>query len=105
MMILVRWIALAAMTLLSWAAAAQDDRRTQDPADPAARVPALRYDSAFAAYRAARDADAAPGKVWRAANEEVQGHGSPSVSNPATEAPPPPTAPAGQDTHQHGKKK
>jgi hypothetical protein len=49
-------------------ASAQQHAPRPDPANPAAAVPALNYNSAFAGYRGYREEPLAP---WRGVNEEV----------------------------------
>lgn len=54
------------------AALAQQSPRTPDPADPAAAVPPIVYESAFSRPAAApRDGQPTPDKAWRAANDAV----------------------------------
>jgi len=62
---LVAVIALAAHGPL---AAAQPSASHTNPADPAAPVPSLHYESAFKGYRASRETPLAP---WRDVNDEV----------------------------------
>jgi len=54
--------------LLPLAALAQGTAAQQHPADPGAKAPAVKYDSAFAGYRGYRDEKPA---AWRALNDEV----------------------------------
>lgn len=68
-------IAIAALALLPFVAAAQQTREHIDPADAQASVPAAAYVSAFTNYLRATDEQAAPDQVWRRANEAVQGQG------------------------------
>lgn len=60
-------IAIAACAALAPLAAAQVQPQPS-PADPAARVPAVNYESAFAGYFSYREQDVAP---WREVNDEV----------------------------------
>jgi hypothetical protein len=62
-------IALAMSAMLSSAAFAESTQA--DPADPAAAVPALKYESAFRDYQPWKDAQESPAKTWRAMNDEV----------------------------------
>jgi hypothetical protein len=93
------WFTVAALALLpalpAFAATAQQPQQQPDPADANAPVPASGYVSALKNYRAAADEKASPDKVWRAANEEVQGEGEhsshmkdsgPGNAPPATKA-------------------
>ena len=61
------FLAVLVFAALPPIAAAQQQARPR-PADPAAPVPAVRYESAFSGYRAFRDEPLAP---WRDVNEEV----------------------------------
>lgn len=49
-------------------ASAQQPAATPHPADPAAPVPATKYESAFTGYRAFREEPVSP---WRGVNDEV----------------------------------
>jgi hypothetical protein len=60
------YIAFAALAALALPAAAQQSR--PDPADPAAAVPVVRYESAFAGYTPYREPNPVP---WRDANDDV----------------------------------
>jgi hypothetical protein len=60
------YIALAAFAALTTPAAAQQPR--PDPADPAASVSPVKYESAFAGYAPYREQHVAP---WRDVNDEV----------------------------------
>ncbi len=84
------------------AASAQSERRG-GPADASARVPAFRYESAFAGYRASPEEKAVP---WREANEEVRRPGGhvghvPGLLPPGQAAPPAATAPAASPRSGH----
>jgi hypothetical protein len=60
---------LLALTLVLWASgAAAQKAAAPHPADPAARVPAPKYESAFAGYAPYREEKPAP---WRDVNDEV----------------------------------
>jgi hypothetical protein len=61
--------------------------RAGDPGNAAARVPPLRYESAFVGFRGMRDDKPAS---WKLVNEEVSaaghaGHGAPKVPAPPVE--------------------
>lgn len=62
------FIAFAALAALAPHAAAQQQAAKPHPADPAAPVPAVKYDSAFSGYRGFREEPLAP---WRGVNDEV----------------------------------
>jgi hypothetical protein len=83
---------IAAVTPI--AAAQQQPART-NPADPAAQVPAFKYDSAFTGYRSFREEPLVP---WRDANDETAragghvgivggAHGAHGASKPASRPP------------------
>jgi hypothetical protein len=61
------YIALLVLFALASVAKAQDSRAL-NPADPAAKVPAMKYESAFAGYAPYREEKLAP---WREVNDEV----------------------------------
>lgn len=61
------FLAVAVLAALAPPAAAQKQARPE-PANPAAPVPAFKYDSAFAGYRGYRDESLAQ---WRDANDEA----------------------------------
>lgn len=61
-------IALVVFSAHAPLAAAQPAASHRDPADPAAPVPALQYQSAFEGYRGFRETPLAP---WRDVNDEV----------------------------------
>ena len=92
-----RWSAIFALALAPLAAVAQDKPTQAEPADPAAAVPASRYESAFHNYRAFVDSNEPPAKAWRAANDEMGrlgGHmgqidGTPASANPGGSQPKP----------------
>ena len=62
------FIAFAVLAALAPHAAAQQPAARPHPADPAAPVPTVKYDSAFSGYRGFREEPLAP---WRAVNDEV----------------------------------
>jgi len=62
------FIAVVALAAHGPPAAAQPAVTHTNPADPAAPVPALQYESAFKGYRGFRDTPLAP---WRDVNDEV----------------------------------
>ncbi len=78
---------VALVAALSAAGALAESPSRPDPADPGAKVPPLAYESAFAGYRAGREAEVAP---WKKVNEEVSGagmmgaHGAASAKPAAT---------------------
>ncbi len=63
-----RFVVIVVLTALGPLAAAGQKFTRPDPADPAAVVPPVRYESAFAGYSPYSDAPLAP---WRDVNEEV----------------------------------
>ena len=77
--------------------------RIPDPADPAAKVPALRYESPLADFRSMKEGEAAP---WKQVNEEVaagvkhDGRPAPESAEPSTktESAPAASKPSG---HHH----
>jgi hypothetical protein len=96
------YIAFAALAALAPHAASQQQAAKPHPADPAASVPANKYESAFTGYRGFREEPLAP---WRSVNDEVAragghigivggaGRSAPSSGSPATKPPPPPIQP------------
>ena len=78
------------------------------PADPAAPVPAMRYESAFSGYSSFREEPLAP---WRNVNDEVArvgghigivggaGRIGPGTGSPAAKPPAPPTESTPASTH------
>jgi len=62
------YIAFAVLAALAPHAAAQQPASRPHPADPAAPVPAMRYESAFSGYSSFREEPLAP---WRNVNDEV----------------------------------
>ncbi len=102
----------AALLLASLPVAAQQLATRAAPTDPAAPVPPVRYESAFAGYAPFRDQAVAP---WRELNEEAArigghigimrggGHGAdqPASGKPPDAAPPQRSAPKGPDTARH----
>jgi len=62
------YIAFAALAALAPHAAAQQQAGKPHPADPAASVPATKYESAFTGYRGYREEPLSP---WRDVNDEV----------------------------------
>lgn len=84
-----QWIALAAWVLVPFAAFAQQKQSQYAPTDANAPVDTVRYESAFKSYRVSGDESPSPGKVWRAANEEMGklgGHAGQMKSEGATPA-------------------
>lgn len=93
------FIAFAALAALAPHATAQQQGTRPHPADPAAPVPAAKYESAFSRYRGFREEPLAP---WRDVNDEVAragghigivggaGRGAPAAGSPATKPPAPP---------------
>lgn len=104
-----RWVAFGALLAAAFHAHAGQPSRTPDPADPAAAVPAITYQSALAGYTpVAKDAPT-PDQAWRAANATVAGqpghagHHAPAPAAPR-EAPPARPAPAKPaPAHEHHK--
>ena len=92
------YIALAALLALATHAAAQQPAAVPNPTDPAAPVPAVKYDSAFSGYRGFREEPLAP---WRGVNDEVARvgghvgivggaeHHAPAGGKPEAKSPPP----------------
>jgi hypothetical protein len=62
------YIAFAVFAALAPHATAQQPAAKPHPADPAASVPAVKYESAFSGYRGFREEPLAP---WRDVNDEV----------------------------------
>ena len=62
------YIAFAALAAIAPHAIAQQQATKPHPADPAALVPAAKYESAFTGYRSFREEPIAP---WRDVNDEV----------------------------------
>jgi len=97
-------LAFAALALFAGAAAAQQPARP-DPADAKAAVPALRYDSAFKAYRPYAEPEIAR---WRDVNDEMTrlgGHAGhmPQAARQETSSPkssPKTAAPSGHGGHK-----
>lgn len=88
-MSLVRWMAIATLAAAPVAAMAQEKSRPMDPANPAEAVPAFRYASAFSNFQPMPDEKESPDKVWRAANDEMEGLGGHAghIKAPSTSAP------------------
>ncbi len=98
------FIAFAVLAALAPHAAAQQQAAKPHPADPAAPVPAVKYESAFSGYRGFREEPLAP---WRDVNDEVAragghigivggaGRSTPASGSPAAKpsAPPAKSAP------------
>jgi len=89
------YLAFAALAALAPHAAAQQPAAKPNPADPAAPVPAVKYESAFTGYRSFREEPLAP---WRSVNDEAAragghigiiggAHGGHGTPKPATAAP------------------
>ena len=90
------YIAFAALAALTPHAAAQQQPAKPHPADPAAPVPATKYESAFTGYRGFREEPITP---WRGVNDEVAragghigivggaGRSAPASGTPATKPP------------------
>jgi hypothetical protein len=108
------YIALAALVALAPQALAQQRSIPPNPADPAAKVPPVNYESAFAGYSPFREEKLAP---WREVNDEVgkarghagifggagpaghdaaakAGQAKPATAKPAAGKPAEPTSPA-----------
>jgi len=81
-----RWVAFGTLLAAAFHAHAGQPSRTPDPADPAAAVPAITYQSALAGYTPAAQDAPAPDKAWRAANATVAGQ----PGHAGHHAPPPP---------------
>lgn len=106
-----RWVALGTLLAAALHAHAGQPSRTPDPADPAAAVPAITYQSALAGYTSTDKQAPTPDKSWRAANATVAGqpghagHHAPAAepgqaAAPAKAAPASP-APAHEQHKQH----
>jgi HAMP domain-containing protein len=67
-----KWLAVAALASLPFAAVAQRASQQLQPGDANATVPASVYESAFKNYQAAADEQDSPDKGWRASNDEIQ---------------------------------
>ena len=105
------FIAFAALAALAPHATAQQPAARPHPADPAAPVPTVKYDSAFSGYRGFREEPLAP---WRAVNDEVARVGGHigivgGAGQPAAKPKPKPQAPGAApspktrpQTMQHG---
>ena len=104
-----RWVAFGTLLAAALHAHAAQPSRASDPADPAALVPAITYQSALAGYTPAAKEAPAPDKAWRAANATVAGqpghagHHTPAADartevTPSGSAPARPT-PAHADAH------
>lgn len=99
-----RWVAFGTLLAAALHAHAGQPSRAPDPADPAATVPAITYQSALAGYAPAPKDTPAPDKAWRAANATVAGQpGHAGHHAPAPEAPKaaPPAKPAHEHHEQH----
>lgn len=82
---------LATLAIAAAPLAAADQHRPPVPTDPAVPVPAMKYDSAFAGYRAYRGQSILP---WRDVNDDVaragghagifRDHGTHAPAKPAT---------------------
>jgi hypothetical protein len=102
------YIAFAVLAALAPHAAAQQPASRPHPADPAAPVPAMRYESAFSGYSSFREEPLAP---WRNVNDEVArvgghigivggaGRIGPGTGSPAAKPPAPPTESTPASTH------
>ena len=95
------YIAFAVLAALAPHAAAQQPASRPHPADPAAPVPAMRYESAFSGYSSFREEPLAP---WRNVNDEVARVGGHigivgGAGSPAAKPPAPPTESAPASTH------
>ena len=104
-----RWVAFGTLLAAALHTHAAQPSRAPDPADPAARVPAMTYQSALAGYSPAAKEAPAPDKAWRAANAAVAGqaghagHHAP-VAETRAEATPSGSAPARPGpAHAHAK--
>lgn len=106
-----RWVAFGTLLAAAFHAHAGQPSRTPDPADPAAPVPAIIYQSALAGYTSTDKAAPPPDKAWRAANATVAGqpghagHHAPAAEPRKESAPSKPapgsTAPAQAQHKQH----
>lgn len=68
---LAHWVAIATLAALPLAATAQEKSKNPDPADPAAAVRSVPYESAFTGYQAVSEANESPEKLWRTVNDEM----------------------------------
>lgn len=65
-----QWLAAVAWVVVPMTATAQQKQAPFAPTDANATT-AIGYESAFKGYRASRDEEKTPDKVWRSANEEM----------------------------------
>jgi len=73
---LAHWASVAALTGIAMSSAAQQSAPAKQPTEADASVPAVKYESAFSAYRpAAMESDATPDTLWRAANAQMMESG------------------------------
>lgn len=104
-----RWVAFGTLLCTALCAHAEQPSRASDPADPAAAVPAITYQSALAGYTPAPKDAPAPDKAWRAANATVAGqpghagHHAPAADQAAAPAKTPPASPATPPARGHDK--
>lgn len=104
-------VAFGALLSTALCAHAGQPSRTTDPADPAATVPAIDYQSALAGYTPAPKDAPAPDKAWRAANATVAGQPghaghhapAPAAEREAAPAKPAPASPATAPARGHEK--
>lgn len=103
------FIAFAALAALAPPAIAQQQAAKPHPADPAALIPAVKYESAFSDYRGFREE---PLSAWRDVNDEVARAGGhigivggavrhpPASGGPIAKPPPSPAKPAPGSIHK-----
>ena len=85
-----KWLAVSAIALLPFAAAAQNALPQPDPLDPDVSVQASTYQSAFLNYRTIGEETGAPDQAWRSANDEMGrlgGHAGHLKDEPAASPP------------------
>ena len=97
-----KYLLLMLMASIAAMPAHTQQKRSFDPADPAAVTAELRYESAFAGFRSWRDEKPAP---WKKVNEEVVGGGHAGHGKAADAKSPPEkpasTSPTKPSAHQH----
>ncbi|MFC7514392.1 hypothetical protein ACFQUU_05190 [Herbaspirillum sp. GCM10030257] len=65
------WLAVVVWGVVPMTATAQQNQVQFAPTDANAPITVIGYESAFKGYRASRDEEKTPDKVWRFANEEM----------------------------------